>query len=162
MFALRLQIGLAGAKKHNGWFQTLPDTGSWGTDYAYRAVVAVYGICANRPAEATYAVGSLDNTQSTLNGSNSYTIHFPAGDLPPVKYFWSLTVYNIQTELIANQYNKYSVGSNKGIKLQQGRLARHLCPAHATRRARGQLAPRPAEHSVHPDHAACTAPSRTC
>ena len=76
----------------------------------------MYGICANRPAEATYAVGSLDNTGSTLNGSNSYHIHFAPGDAPPAKYFWSLTVYNIQTELIANKYDKYSVGSNKGIK----------------------------------------------
>jgi hypothetical protein len=116
VFSLRLQLGLSGARKNNGWFQTLPDTGKWGTDYAYRAVVAVYGICANRPAEATYAVGSLDNTGATLNGSNSYRIHFSAGSTPPVKYFWSLTEYNIHTELIANKYDKYSVGSNKGIK----------------------------------------------
>ena len=58
----------------------------------------------------------MDNTGAVLNGSDSYVIHFPAGDIPPVKYFWSLTVYNIQTWLIANQYGKYSVGSNKGIK----------------------------------------------
>ncbi len=119
VFALRLKIGLAGARKHNGWFQTLPDTGKWGTDYAYRAVVAVYGICANRPAEASYAVGSLDNSGASLIGSSSYRIHFPAGGLPPARYFWSLTVYNLQTELIANQYGKYSVGSNKGIKLNR-------------------------------------------
>ncbi len=116
VFSLRLQIGLAGARQHNGWFQTLPDTGQWGTDYSYRAIVAVYGICANRPAEATYAVGSLDNTGSTLNGSNSYLIHFPAGGGPPARFFWSLTVYSLQTWLIPNHYDKYSVGSNKGVK----------------------------------------------
>ena len=82
VFALRLQLGLAGARKNHGWFQTLPDTGRWGTDYAYRAVVAVYGICANRPAEATYAVGSLDNTGTSLSGSDSYHIHFAAGRCP--------------------------------------------------------------------------------
>ena len=116
VFALRVQFAQAGAQKHNGWFQTLADTGKWGTDYAYRAVVAVYGICANRPVEATYGVGVLDDTHAQLNGSSSYRIHFPAGDLPPVNQFWSLTVYNIQTWLIPNPYNKYSVGSNKGVK----------------------------------------------
>jgi hypothetical protein len=119
VFALRVQIAQAGAKTHNGWFQTLPDTGNWGTDYAYRAVVAVYGICANRPVEATYGVGVLDNTGAVLNGSDSYRIHIPAGDLPPVKRFWSLTLYNIQTELIPNSYDKYSVGSNKGVKFNR-------------------------------------------
>ncbi len=116
VFALRVQFATAGAAKHNGWFQTLPDTGSWGTNYAYRAVVAVYGICANRPVEATYGVGVKDDTANTLNGSNTYRIHFAKGDMPPARYFWSLTVYNIQTWLIANPYGKYSVGSNKGIK----------------------------------------------
>jgi hypothetical protein len=116
VFALRVQFASAGAAKRNGWFQTLPDTGNWGTDYAYRAVVAVYGICANRPVEATYGVGVRDNTGNLLNGSNTYKIHFAAGHTPPAKYFWSLTDYNIRTWLVSNPYNKYSVGSNKGIK----------------------------------------------
>jgi hypothetical protein len=114
VFALRVQFGTTGAK--NGWFQTLPDTGNWGTDYAYRAVVAVYGICANRPAEATYGVTSRDSTGALLNGSDSYRIHFSPGQIPPAKYFWSLTDYNIQSWLVANPYDKYSVGSNKGLQ----------------------------------------------
>jgi hypothetical protein len=116
VFQQRLQIALGGAQKHNGWYQLLPDTGNFGTDYTYRAVIAVYGICANLPAEAVYAVGTLDNTGNTLNGSNSYVIHIPRGDMPPVRYYWSLTVYNLQTELIANKYDKYSVGSNTSLQ----------------------------------------------
>jgi hypothetical protein len=112
LFSQRLQIAITGAHQHNGWYQVLPDTGNFGTDYTYRAVIAVYGICANQPAEALYAVGTLDNTGATLNGSNSYVIHIPRGDMPPAEYFWSLTVYSLQTELIANAYNKYSIGSN--------------------------------------------------
>jgi hypothetical protein len=119
ILSIRLSIATNGAHKHNGWFQLLPDTGNWGTDYAYRAMIAVYAICANLPIEATYAAGVADNTNNVLEGGNSYRIHFPAGDIPPVKYFWSLTVYNTSTELIPNAYNKYSVGSNKGIKFNQ-------------------------------------------
>ena len=80
VFALRVQFGTTGAK--NGWFQTLPDTGNWGTHYAYRAVVAVYGICANRPAQATDGVTSRDSTGAALNGSDSYRIHFSPGQIP--------------------------------------------------------------------------------
>lgn len=117
ILSIRLATATNGAHKHNGWFQLLPDTGNWGTNYAYRAMIAVYAICANRPVEATYAAGVADNTGNVLEGGHTYRIHFPAGDIPPVKYFWSLTVYNTSTELIPNAYDKYSVGSNKGIKL---------------------------------------------
>lgn len=119
IFALRFQFATTAPKKDNGWFQTLPDTGNWGTDYAYRAVVAVYGICANRPVEAIYGVGSRDNTGAVLNGSDSYRIHFAPGQIPPARYFWSMTAYNIDTWLVANRYDKYSVGSNKGIRYNQ-------------------------------------------
>jgi hypothetical protein len=116
VFSQRLQIALGGAHQHNGWYQLLPDTGNFGTNYTYRAVIAMFGICANLPAEAIYAAGTLDNTGTTLNGSNSYVIQIPRAEMPPVRYFWSLTVYNLQTELIANHYGKYSVGSNTPLQ----------------------------------------------
>jgi hypothetical protein len=31
---------------------------------------------------------------AALNGTNQYTITFPKGKLPPVKGFWSSTLYN--------------------------------------------------------------------
>ena len=30
--------------------------------------------------------------------------------------FWSLTIYDTNTELIANPYARYSIGSNKGVR----------------------------------------------
>jgi hypothetical protein len=116
ILSIRLSIATAGAKQHNGWFQLLPDTGNWGTDYSYRAMIAVYAICANLPVEATYAAGVADGTNNVLTGPHSYRIHFTAAQIPPVKYFWSLTVYDTSTELIANPFSKYSIGSNKGVE----------------------------------------------
>lgn len=110
--SLRVELAAEASANNNGWFQLASDTGDWGTDYLRRAVIAVYAICANRPVEAVYAAGVRDNTGSTLSGSDSYMIHFSAHGIPPVRFFWSLTVYNLNTELVANQYNKYSVGSN--------------------------------------------------
>ena len=115
MLSIRLSIATAGAKKHNGWFQLLPDTGSWGTDYAYRAMIAVYAICANWPVEATYAAGVADNSGArprglrTATGSTSPR-RDPAGERV-------LVADDLQHQHGAGRepYNKYSVGSNKGV-----------------------------------------------
>jgi hypothetical protein len=116
VLSIRLATATAGAKKRNGWFQLLPDTGNWGTNYSYRAMIAVYAICANLPVEATYAAGVADQTSAVLEGPRSYRIHFTRAEIPPVKYFWSLTIYDTNTELIANPYDHYSIGSNKGVE----------------------------------------------
>ena len=89
--------------------------GNYGTNYPYRALVARVGIAANQPQEAVYlSLTSPDG--STLNGSNTYTITFAAGDLPPslpgTNGFWSITAYNAQGFLIPNPFNIYSIGSN--------------------------------------------------
>ena len=52
-----------------------------------------------------------------LNGSKNYTVTFPKGQLPPVKGFWSLTLYNEHHFFHPNDLNRYSLGTkNKGLK----------------------------------------------
>ena len=116
VLSIRLSTATAGAKKHNGWFQLLPDTGNWGTDYSYRAMIAVYAICANLPVERRTrpewpTTPTPSSRARTATGSTS-----PPRRSRPVKYFWSLTIYDTNTELIANPFAKYSIGSNKGVK----------------------------------------------
>ena len=48
----------------------------------------------NRPNETQYFYTDLDTEGDQLQGSNSYAVTFPAGQTPPVKGFWSLTLYN--------------------------------------------------------------------
>ena len=48
---------------------------------------------------------------------HNYVIHFDKGQLPPVKAFWSLTIYNNQSYLVDNPINRYSVGElTPGLK----------------------------------------------
>ena len=43
---------------------------------------------------------------------NRYTITFPAGELPPVNSFWSVTMYDGKTQLLtANPINRYLINS---------------------------------------------------
>ena len=45
-----------------------------------------------------------------LNGSHDYVLHFPAGQLPPARYFWSLTMYDQAFFLVPNSINRYEIG----------------------------------------------------
>jgi hypothetical protein len=112
VYALRLKVATASVVKHNGWFVPPADTGHYGTDYSFRAVVALNGIAANRPAEAIYIVGVTDQSFRYLNGAHDYVIHFPAGRLPPARFFWSLTMYDKSFFLVPNPIHRYELASH--------------------------------------------------
>ena len=116
VYSQRVKLVLASAPKHNGWYVAPSDIGAYGTDYDLRAVVAVYAIGANLPVEAMYPVGSFDSTGALLNGANSYVIHFAKSQLPPAKYFWSLTAYDQNLFLVSNPINRYSLGNRSSLK----------------------------------------------
>jgi hypothetical protein len=110
--ALKLSVAAHSAIAHDGWFVPPADIGDYGTDYELRAVVALNGIAANRPHEAIYIVGVTDSTHALLNAAHDYMIHFAAGQLPPARYFWSLTMYNQSFFLVPNPINRYELASH--------------------------------------------------
>lgn len=122
IYALRLAAATPSVLA-TGWFIPPGDTGDYGTDYKFRSVVAIYGIAANRPAEAMYIVGAADQQHALLDGSRRYRIHFDASQLPPpARYFWSLTVYDQNFFLVPNPINRYEVSSHTaGLKYNPDR-----------------------------------------
>jgi hypothetical protein len=117
VFTLRTQIATKSVLAHGGWFVPPFINGAFGTDYDYRAVVALFGIAANRPQEALYIVAATDRTFKYLNGAHDYALHFPAGQLPPARYFWSLTMYDQGFFLVPNSIHRYALGSHTtGLK----------------------------------------------
>jgi hypothetical protein len=53
-----------------------------------------------------------------MHGKNLYRVTFPKGQLPPVKGFWSLTLYNEHHFFNNNPLKRYSLGTkNKTLKL---------------------------------------------
>jgi hypothetical protein len=52
-----------------------------------------------------------DTTTARFNGAHDYLLRFPPGELPPARYFWSLTMYNDQFFLAANSINRYEIGN---------------------------------------------------
>jgi hypothetical protein len=80
-------------------------------NYLYRWVATI-GIYGNSKQEAMYPVYQVDAAGQKLSGVNRYTLHFDKGEYPPVKAFWSLTMYELpQSLLVANPINRYLINS---------------------------------------------------
>jgi hypothetical protein len=91
----------------NGWtFST--KTGLYGTDYLQRAFITAIGLGANRPQDAVYPTSEVDADGKPYSGANKYVMHFPKGQTPPAKGFWSLTMYNAEYFFVKNPINRYS------------------------------------------------------
>ncbi|MBU5405826.1 DUF1254 domain-containing protein [Paraeggerthella hongkongensis] len=95
----------------NGWMFMDDRVGTFGTDYAYRAVVA-FGGFANPVTMAVYPSMVVDVAGNPLRGDKSYRLHFAAGETPPhaSEGWWSLTAYTEAGRLIPNELNRYNIG----------------------------------------------------
>ena len=105
-----------GGKDLNGWQVGGLAGGSrifFAGDWLKRAATAKAGIYANDPAEAMYPATRKDSSGAMLDASqHNYTLTFSAGDLPPVNAFWSVTMYNGETQLlIKNSIDRYLINS---------------------------------------------------
>src|SRR4029450_1765218 len=71
------------------------------------------GIYGNDAVEALYPLRATDSDGKKPDGStNRYTLTFPAGQLPPVNAFWSVTMYDGKTQLLVeNPINRYLINS---------------------------------------------------
>jgi len=81
--------------------------------FMLRSAAAHMGLYGNSGAEAIYPTYLADGDGEPLNAAeNSYTLTFGEGALPPVKAFWSLTMYDGRTQLfIHNPLDRYLLNS---------------------------------------------------
>jgi hypothetical protein len=71
----------------------------------------------NAPNETKYIYRDFDSKGQPLEGHNNYTLTFPKGQTPPVKGFWSITLYNEQHFFNPSKLKRYSLGTkNKTLK----------------------------------------------
>jgi hypothetical protein len=111
-----LQWRYNGRPAGNGWNSAV-NNAEWGTDYLNRTATARSNIYENRPQETKYLYTDHDSKGTQLNGQSNYSVTFPKGQLPPVKGFWSLTLYNAEHFFNVNPLKRYSLGTkNKTLK----------------------------------------------
>jgi len=94
------------ARVANGWSMNTDTMGVYGNYYLKRAMVSQVGLGANLPEDAIYPLNLADEDGKPLDGASNYTIHFDKGEIPPVKAFWSITLYDLDGFQIANPLNR--------------------------------------------------------
>jgi hypothetical protein len=92
-------------KNVNGWVITMP-AGVYGTNYLHRACLNWQGPGWNRSEDAVLPVARVDGEGKALSGANKYVIHFAKGEQPPVKGFWSLTMYDAEGFFVPNPLDR--------------------------------------------------------
>jgi len=116
-----LRKSLAGdAKPVDGWYYNPPQIGNFGTDYNYRAVIALNALLALEPAEAVYPSAETDTRGDAFTGERKYRLHVPATGIP-VEAFWSLSMYELMDDgrlfFAANPIDRYAIGNRtSGLK----------------------------------------------
>ncbi|EPO4110709.1 DUF1254 domain-containing protein [Enterobacter cloacae] len=105
-----------GVPAGNGWNRS-KNNAEFGVDYYNRTGTSKSNMFDNKPNETQYFYTDNDAAGAQLSGAHNYNVTFPKGQLPPVKGFWSLTLYNSKHLFSPNELNRYSLGTkNKNLK----------------------------------------------
>jgi hypothetical protein len=126
-----LAAGIASGDKlvrgRSGWLIDTRDVNGWKVSYGItsfipdpldRAVVAKLGPGCLIPQEGLYFSLRIGPDGEPLTGDKAYVLDFPAGGLPPVDAFWSLTLYGDDWALVDNPIDRYAIGDRtKGLRL---------------------------------------------
>ena len=97
-------------KTTNGWLYFTSGVGEFGTDYLVRGMANALGPGWNRPQDAMYPLSQKDAEGDAYDGSaHKYVMHIEKGKFPPVKAFWSLTLYDPEFFFVPNAINRYDL-----------------------------------------------------
>jgi hypothetical protein len=128
-------------------WSTISNEAAFGTDYFTRTAVAKSNILVNSPNETKYFYQDLDSDGLRLDSTKRYQVTFPKGETPPAHGFWSLSIYNEHHFFVANELNRFSVGTkNKDLAYDaDGSLTIHVqtdAPKDASQRKNWLPAPK--------------------
>ncbi|MGO4390059.1 DUF1254 domain-containing protein [Variovorax sp. M-6] len=128
-------------------WSTIANGACFGTDYFTRTAVAKSNIFVNKPNETQYFYQDLDRDGARLCGAGRYALTFAPGALPPVKGFWSLTLYNEHHFFEPNALGRYSVGTkSKSLRFaEDGSLTIHVQPQSPGAENEGNWLPAPSD-----------------
>lgn len=106
---IKSQAANLDGRKMNGWVFA-SGLGKYGTEYDKRAAIALIGLGANLDADAIYPRTTVDSDGQRLSGMRNYVIHFPKGQTPPVRGFWSISLYNSDQFFVKNSLHRFAIG----------------------------------------------------
>ncbi|MBG0739529.1 DUF1214 domain-containing protein [Paeniglutamicibacter antarcticus] len=112
----------------NGW-SAIRQCGQPGNGILVRAACAKALPVVNVFEEAAYWTTAKDASRQALSGRHEYSLHFPAGELPPSDAFWSLTPTDVAGYMVNNPTHRNSVGDRSNLaKNVDGSIDVYLLP----------------------------------
>ncbi|WP_094676502.1 DUF1254 domain-containing protein [Hydrocoleum sp. CS-953] len=110
-----------GQKQVNGWNYPPPEVGrmSQTGDWLLRAIQVQKGFITHDAIEAIYINASVDEDGNPLSGANRYELRFEEGQEPDVNEFWSITMYDSNSNLVDNPIDRYSLGDRSGMDIDE-------------------------------------------
>ena len=113
----------------SGWSIALDNIGTYANNYLTRAIIAKFGLAANPPEDSVYASFAPQDERLELDGENTYSIHFEKDQIPPARFFWSLTVYDRDGFMIPNELRRFGLRSCDNLEYgSDGSLDIYLGP----------------------------------
>ncbi|MGH1350543.1 MAG: DUF1214 domain-containing protein [Methyloligellaceae bacterium] len=106
------------------WFSSVPADKSKTGPYL-RAILAMRGGLAMPSEEALYFTSIKDSEGNAYDGNCTY--HLEGGAVP--SRWWSITAYNIYSDLIDNPDNRYSVTKTSVIRKEDGSYVTVISPS---------------------------------
>jgi len=147
----RRQIGdvIDAAPIVDGWIYARPSIGDFGTDYLYRAAIAVWGLAALPMVEAIYVRAAGPGPQASFDGARAHRIRFDRDRVPPVSAFWSLSLYELMPSgelfFFDNALQRFAIGDRTpGLQFaSDGSLEIHISADEPTDARRSNWLPCP-------------------
>jgi len=101
----------------NNWQIRSGLVGTFGAAYLRRATNTLGGMISNVVEDAIYPKAYTDANGEALMSDRKYLLRFEKDQLPPVRAFWSLTMYNGKNLLADNPLNRYALGDRDEIDI---------------------------------------------
>jgi hypothetical protein len=79
-------------------------------DWLFRSAVGWKHVWGDLPSEALFPMVRTDVNGQPLTGKRKYTLHFPAGQLPPARY-WRISMYDLDGFFVSNPIRRYGIGN---------------------------------------------------
>jgi hypothetical protein len=97
----------------NGWWRSVRRTHE--ADYMSRAVIALADIGAASAEEIFALRADIDGDGEPLWGHHRYALRFRSRQLPPVRGFWSVAMYNARDAVVENPIDRHAISSRREL-----------------------------------------------
>jgi len=96
----------------DGWRRDATSSEADTADYLHRAAIARGGLSPIPADDGISLTADADADGRSLSSDHRYVLRFAAHELPPVRGFWSLTMYDDRHLFAANAMDRYTIGDS--------------------------------------------------